>query len=58
MKNTLYEILVDGYIIGKELDLNYALILVKGIFNEYYNDTTMQVTIRPMRDFEEGEHEC
>ncbi len=58
MKNTLYEILVDGYVVGKELDLNYALILVRGIFNEYYNDMTMQVTIRPMRDFEEGDHEC
>lgn len=58
MENTLYEVLVDSYVVGKNLDLNYALILVKGIFYEYYNDSAMQVTIRPMRDFEEGEHEC
>ena len=31
IENTLYEVLVDSYIVGKNLDLNYALILVKGI---------------------------
>lgn len=58
MKDTIYEVLVDDHIIAKCLPLNYALILVKGVFYEYYNDTSMQITIRPMRDFEEGDYEC
>ena len=46
MHEDTYEVMVDNVIIAQEMSLNYATILIEGIFERYYADTKMKVTIR------------
>lgn len=45
-----YEIFIDNKKIGELVGLNNALIFIRGLFNEYYNDTKMAVSLRRMRE--------
>lgn len=50
MEEEKYEIFVDGKKVGELTGLDNALIFVKGLFNEYYNDATMAVSLRRVRE--------
>jgi hypothetical protein len=43
-----YEILIDGTQIASNMQLHDATIFIKALFNEYYNDTDMNITIKQM----------
>ena len=51
----LYEI-QDEYnnLIATNLSLTNACLLIKAIFNEYYNDLNMSLTIKRMSSWEEN----
>lgn len=48
MEENRYEVLIDNMIVAENMDLNTAIILVKALFEEYYNDYKMVVSVRKM----------
>lgn len=48
MEERKYEVLVDGDTVAEGMDINMATILVKALFNEYYNEHSMIVGIKEM----------
>lgn len=45
-----YKVLIDGMVVANNMDINTATILVKALFNEYYNDSTMVISIQAIDD--------
>lgn len=45
-----YEILIDECNIATIVGLNDTLIFIKGLFNEYYNDNHMVISVRRARE--------
>ena len=45
MGEDLYTIKVENTEVAKHISLEYACIFLKAIMREYYNETTIQVTI-------------
>lgn len=43
-----YNVLINNEVVAKNMDINTAVILVKALFEEYYNDYTMVVSIKEM----------
>ena len=41
-----YEVLIEGAVIASGMNIQTATILVKALFNEYYNDHSMTISIR------------
>ena len=41
-----YEVCIDGRVYASNMDIETATILVKGLFDEYYLDDQMEITIR------------
>lgn len=48
MEERKYEVLVDGDTVAESMDINTATILMKALFNEYYNEHSMVVSIKEM----------
>lgn len=48
MSSDYYRIYVDSVCVAKYVTLEYATIFVKAIFNEFYNETDLRVTIQKM----------
>ena len=46
MIETKYQVIIDGTIAARYMTLADALIFIKGIFETYYNETEMSVTIK------------
>jgi hypothetical protein len=46
MEEKRYQVLIDNEVIASNMDLNIATVLAKALFEEYYNDCTMVVSIR------------
>ena len=46
MLDKKYEVLIDGETIATKLDINVATILLKALFEEYYNELRMTISIR------------
>lgn len=46
MNEKKYKILIDNATIANNMDLTTATILIKALFNEYYNDPHMVITIQ------------
>ena len=44
-----YEIMLDNEVVAKEMDLETALILVKALFDKYYCDSSMTISIKLMK---------
>lgn len=40
-----YNVLIDGIIVAEGMSLEHALIFIKALFAEYYNDTDLSVSI-------------
>lgn len=45
MANNMYRIRVDGNVVADNMELEYAMVLVKGLFVEFFNDNKMIVSI-------------
>ncbi len=45
MIETKYNVLIGKRVVASNMTLENAVILLKGLFNEYYNDTMLAVTI-------------
>ena len=43
-----FEIIVDGVLYASDMNIETAIILVKGLFNEYYNDLNMIISVKRM----------
>ena len=41
-----YMVLINNEIVAKDMDIKTATILVKALFEEYYNDYTMTVSVK------------
>ena len=48
MGETKYKVLIDNTIIAQDMDINTATILIRALFEEYYNDDSMKVIIEKM----------
>ena len=46
MEENRYEVLIDNMVVAENMDLKTATILVKALFEEYYNDYKMEVSVR------------
>lgn len=46
MAERKFKVLIDDVVVANNMDLTTAMILVKALFNEYYNDHTMMVSIK------------
>ena len=40
-----YKVLIDGVVYAENIGIKTATILIRALFEEYYNDCTMAVTI-------------
>ena len=45
MEEKKYKVLINNEVVAKDMDIRTATVLVKALFEEYYNDCTMAVTI-------------
>ena len=41
MEERRYKVLIDNMVVSERMDLKTAIILVKALFDEYYNDHKM-----------------
>ena len=46
MEEKKYKVLINNEVVAKDMDIRTATILVRALFEEYYNDYTMAVTIK------------
>lgn len=46
MEERRYEVLIDNMVVAERMDLKTATILVKALFDEYYNDYKMTVSVK------------
>lgn len=46
MEERRYKVLIDNMVVANNMDLKTATILVKALFDEYYNDCTMTVSVK------------
>ena len=52
MRETKYRVKIDNDIIAENVNLTTAIILVKGLFNEYHNETILDITISKITNIE------
>jgi hypothetical protein len=45
-----YRVIMGGHIIARDMSLDHATILLKGIFDEYYAEPGLEVTIQRQPD--------
>lgn len=45
-----YKVSIDNMVVANNMDLNTATILVKALFNEYYSDHTMRISVEEEED--------
>ena len=48
MLENKYTVLIDGLVVADYMPLDYAMLFVKSLFTEYYNDYKMIVEIKQM----------
>lgn len=48
MSERIYKLYIREEIIAESLSIETALILIKALFSEYYNEEKMEITIREM----------
>lgn len=41
-----YMVLINNTVVAKDMDIKTATVLVRALFEEYYNDYTMTVSIK------------
>ena len=58
MEERRYKVLIDNMIVANNMDLKTATILVKALFDEYYNDYKMTVSVKEEDRKEEDRAVC
>lgn len=58
MEERRYKVLIDNMVVANNMDLNTATVLVKALFNEYYNDCTMTVSVKQEENFVQVKEDC
>ena len=43
-----YKVLIDGVVCAENMDIKTATILIKALFEQYYNDHSMTISIKEM----------
>ena len=43
-----YKVLIDGNVYAENMNIKIATVLVRALFEEYYNDHSMMVSIKEM----------
>lgn len=46
MEERRYKVLIDNMVVAENMDLKTATVLVKALFDEYYNDYKMVVSVK------------
>lgn len=54
MENNKYCVYVDGHRFADNMDLDVAMIVVKALFKEYYEEHGMQICIQEMDRVDNG----
>jgi hypothetical protein len=57
MMEIKYNVLIGKRIVAKDMTLENAVIFLKGLFNEYYNDSMLSVTIEVSKENFTSENE-
>ena len=54
-----YSVMIDNIVVAKGMSIEHAVIFVKAVYNEYYNEKNMKVSLvkEPRAWEEEGEEE-
>ena len=55
MNENKYYLKIDNRTIAERVSLEYALIFIKSIFENYYNDHEIVISIAEMRRYEDDE---
>ncbi len=52
-----YSVMIENVIVSKGMSIEHAVLFVKAIYNEYYNEKTMKVSLvkEPRNWVEEGD---
>lgn len=45
MEEKKYKVSINNEVVAKDMDIRTATVLVRALFEEYYNDYTMAITI-------------
>ncbi len=48
MEERKYQVLIDNTVVASNMDINTAIILIRAIITEYYEDRYMTVSIKEM----------
>ena len=48
MSERRYQVLIDKTVVAENMDIEVAATLVKALFEKYYNDYAMTVSVREM----------
>lgn len=48
MSEKKYKVLINNEVVAEEMDIKTATVLIRALFEEYYNDYTMTVSIKEM----------
>ena len=48
MEKRKYQVLIDNAVVASDMDINTAIILIRAIISEYYDDYYMTVSIKEM----------
>lgn len=50
-----YSVMIDNIVVAKGMSIEHAVIFVKAVYNEYYNEKNMKVSlVKEPRTWEEG----
>lgn len=53
-----YSVMIDNIVVAKGMSIEHALIFVKAVYNEYYNEKNMKVSlVKEPRAWEEEDKE-
>ena len=53
-----YSVMIENTVVAKGMSIEHAVLFVKAIFDEYYNEKTMKVSlVKEPRSWEEGDEE-
>lgn len=46
MYENKYKVFINNEVVAKDMDIRTAIVLIRALFEEYYNDYTMTVSIK------------
>ena len=53
-----YSVMIDNIVVAKGMSIEHAVIFIKAVYNEYYNEKNMKVSlVKEPRTWEDEENE-